>query len=278
MRGQAAETAGEDIETVLGRFQAWAGSRESKAARDGVREISYEEALESSRYRWRKYGESAAAGYTDGRLRAETGVVPIASPAPPPVPEVVPETDPEAEFRAESTGSGEAEAAVLSATTLPDAENSPRQTARIRKAPRRKQHFHAILAQSVGGVIPGAGPKADMGVGMGISPGDSLARSWAGEERQVSMSLRVAASEQALIKVRAAEAGVSASAYLRQCALEVEILRAQVQQFLAVSSRRRTAELRDEPRTAAPGEREGWLSRLKRRIWGKPSTQLSLKA
>ena len=32
------------------------------------------------------------------------------------------------------------------------------------------------------------------------------------------MSLRVAASEQALIKVRAAEAGLSASAYLRQSA------------------------------------------------------------
>lgn len=37
-------------------------------------------------------------------------------------------------------------------------------------------------------------------------------------ERQVPMSLRVAASEQALIKVRAAEAGLSASSYLRQCA------------------------------------------------------------
>jgi predicted component of type VI protein secretion system len=39
------------------------------------------------------------------------------------------------------------------------------------------------------------------------------------------MSLRVAASKQALIKVRAAEAGLPASAYLRQCALQVEQLR-----------------------------------------------------
>jgi hypothetical protein len=159
--------------------------------------------------------------------------------------------------------------AVLSATTLPDAENSRRATSRIRRAPRRKQHFHAILAQSPGSGIPGTG--------LGLSLGDSLARTWVGEERQVSMSLRVAASEQALIKVRAAEAGVSASAYLRRCALEVEILRAQVQQFLAVSSRRRRAEPGDESRAASPDGREGWLSRLKRRIWGKHTTELSLK-
>jgi hypothetical protein len=248
MQGQAAETVAEEIETVLGRFQAWAGSREAKAGRDGVREISYEEALESSRYRWRKYGESAAAVHMDDRLRAEPGVVPIAPPAPPSVPETNPKTDPEAESGAESTGSVEPEMAVLSATTLPDVENSPRATSRIRRAPRRKQHFHAILAQS-----PGSGI---LGSGLGLSLGDSLARSWVGEERQVSMSLRVAASEQALIKVRAAEAGVSASAYLRQCALEVEILRGQVQQFLAVSSRRRRAELGDESR-ASPCRGEG---------------------
>jgi hypothetical protein len=266
MQGQAAETAAEEIETVMGRFQAWTGSREAKAGRDGVREISYEEALESSRYRWRKYGESAAAGHTDDRLRAEPGVMPIAPSAPP--------ADADAECAVESTKPDEPEMAVLSATTLPDADDSPRQTSRIRKAPRRKQHFHAILAQSPGSGIPGSGIP---GAGLGLSLGDSLARSWVGEERQVSMSLRVAASEQALIKVRAAEAGVSASAYLRQCALEVEILRAQVQQFLGVSSRRRGAEIGDEPRAALPGGREGWLSRLKRRFWGKHTTQLSLK-
>jgi len=53
-------------------------------------------------------------------------------------------------------------------------------------------------------------------------------------ERPVSMSLRVVASEQALIKARAAEAGLSVSAYLRQCALEVEKLRAQVHHTLAL--------------------------------------------
>jgi hypothetical protein len=49
------------------------------------------------------------------------------------------------------------------------------------------------------------------------------------------MSLRLAASEQALIKLRAAEAGLSASAYLRQCALEVDHLRAQMRILLEVA-------------------------------------------
>jgi hypothetical protein len=251
MQGQ---TAAEDIETILGRFQAWTGSREPKGAKDGVREISYEEALESSRCRWRKYGEPSPASPADNGLRAEPGVVPINPPELPTGPE------------AESTESDEPEAAVLPDGILQDAEDFPQTVSRVRKVPRRKQHFHSILAQSVASGALGAGV------------GESLVRSWVGEERQVSMSLRVAASEQALIKVRAAEAGVSASAYLRQCALEVEILRAQVQQFLAVSSRGRLAELRDAPRTASAGEKEGWLSRLKRRIWRKQSTQLSLKA
>ncbi len=55
----------EDIDAVLGRFQAWSATRkatdkttqktapkQSDDLPDGVRELSYEEALESSRYRW----------------------------------------------------------------------------------------------------------------------------------------------------------------------------------------------------------------------------------
>src|SRR5271169_3601265 len=46
----------DDIEVVLGRFQAWSDSRRPKIRTDdmidGVRELSYEEALQSSRTRW----------------------------------------------------------------------------------------------------------------------------------------------------------------------------------------------------------------------------------
>src|SRR5271156_1103670 len=108
----------------------------------------------------------------------------------------------------------------------------------------------------------------------------ALARIWppaSKPERQVSMSLRVAASEQALIKARAAEAGISASAYLRQCALEVEQLRAQVQHTLAVIERKSTLAL---PAGEAPAHvsRRGFLGRMRRRIFGGRDTALTLRA
>jgi hypothetical protein len=91
------------------------------------------------------------------------------------------------------------------------------------------------------------------------------------------MSLRVAASEQALIKARAAEAGLSASAYLRQCALEVEKLRAQVHHTLAVLERNteRNSD-RSSPFALAAQppiqvSRPGLLIRLRQRLFGRPA-------
>src|ERR1700739_3327756 len=48
----------EDIDAVIGRFQAWAGARSAPEAKPGIRELSYEEALQSRRYRW-KGGKTA---------------------------------------------------------------------------------------------------------------------------------------------------------------------------------------------------------------------------
>src|SRR5690242_3285436 len=50
----------EDIDAVLGRFQAWSGARTATEARPGIREIPYEEALASERYRWKGVGAHAA--------------------------------------------------------------------------------------------------------------------------------------------------------------------------------------------------------------------------
>ena len=58
-RGQ--QITDDDIEAVLGRFQAWTGSRDTNAAKDGVRAISYEEAVGASRYPRRKAAERPAA-------------------------------------------------------------------------------------------------------------------------------------------------------------------------------------------------------------------------
>jgi hypothetical protein len=51
--------------------------------------------------------------------------------------------------------------------------------------------------------------------------------------RQASLSLRLSAQDAALVRERAAQAGLTVSGYLRHCALEVEALRAQVKALLA---------------------------------------------
>ncbi len=227
-RGQ--QITEDDIEAVLGRFQAWTGSRDTNAAKDGVREISYEEALGASRYPRRKAAEKPVAEPVSGTPGPDPAVVSTAARMP-----------------------------VKAAKACEPETNKPAAAAR-KKA---EQAFRAALAQSI--------------VAAASKPGRTNGR----EDRQVVMSVRVAASEHALIKLRAARAGVSISAYLRQCALDVEILRGQVQQLMTASALSRMAELAN-PVASSPApvamRHGGWLGRLRRRIWGGSETQLSLKA
>jgi hypothetical protein len=229
----------ENIEAVLGRFQTWAKARQKNDLGDGVRELSYEEALRTSRYRW-QVGEAGK-------------------------PEAEPET------RAE-----EAEARMVSkvATKKSEATSGTVQTARrVRKkatesgpgrsragskeAVRRDAQFQDVLAAEVRALEPEVLPAAI---------------ELAGASRQVSLSIRFAASERALIKTRAAEAGVSVSAYLRQCALEVEQLRAQVRLTLAalewngLQAGRAAEEQRELPAPAFCGR--GFFGHIKRRLFG----------
>jgi len=89
----------------------------------------------------------------------------------------------------------------------------------------------------------------------------------AAPRRPASLSVRLATSEQALIKTRAAEAGLSASAYMRQCALEVEQLRKQVEKMLIAAAP-----------IPAPAPLPSIFSRLKRYFLGKHSTGLTVRA
>jgi hypothetical protein len=269
MQSARAQAPTEDIEKVLGRFQSWTGSRTAKTQMEGVRELSYEEALASSRYRWRGRGEAEPAEAAsasepeahpdtnpEDKLRAEPGVIPAAGP------EFL-DSDDAAEVAFAETGMPGVIPPDVPTIGTAAADAHRNETARVRRLPRKPQQFSALLAQS-----------AAFGTGLGAGFGTGgLARTWGGDERQVSMSLRVTASEQALIKMRAAESGVSGSAYLRQCALEVEILRAQVQQMMAASARNLSMGLRDEshaPVGRASREEEGWFSRV-RRFWGGAS-------
>jgi len=90
--------------------------------------------------------------------------------------------------------------------------------------------------------------------------------------RPASLSIRVSTQEQAWIKARAAEANLSASAYLRQCALEVEYLRAQLQDALAM---RPQLPLPSEPAVASAS---GLLVRLTRRFFPRKTPSLALRA
>ena len=225
----------EDIDDVLGRFHAWANAhkitQKTNEMIDGVREVSYEEALQSSRRRWQTHTASPSpSGHSD-----------------------------------EAATAGFEDAAIAPDTLTLSAE--PPADTGISSAGLNRASFETILSETVSPVV-------DSG---------SLALVWPAankSERQVSMSLRVAASEHALIKARAAEAGLSASAYLRQCALEVEKLRAQVHHTLALIEERSAHNSSlSLPPVAPPIQiaRPGLLIRVCRRLFGQ-SGPLTLRA
>ncbi|HLI02845.1 MAG TPA: hypothetical protein VKU93_01135 [Terracidiphilus sp.] len=76
------------------------------------------------------------------------------------------------------------------------------------------------------------------------------------EEKRMraSVTLRMSKAELAQLQQRAAEAGLTVSAYLRSCAFEMETLRAQVKQALA--------ELRTARQEPSPPPRASWLARF----------------
>ena len=218
----------EDLDEVLGRFHAWTKIRKKNDRIDGVREVSYDEALQSSRRRWQAHGTfPTASTKTKEPSRSSSKDDTIA-------PDTV----------TLSTGSKPAESA-----STPSAAPS----------------FETILSEAVSRDIS-SGPLALVWPATGRA------------ERQVSVSFRVAVSEQALIKARAAEAGLTVSAYLRQCALEVEKLRAQVHHTLAVIEQGQTpARSLSAGAPPVPLHAQNFFARLRQIIVGNPS-RLRLRA
>jgi len=77
------------------------------------------------------------------------------------------------------------------------------------------------------------------------------------ELKCASVTIRLSRAESAQLRRRAAEAGLTVSAYLRSCTFEVESLRAQVKEALAQMRLAAAAE-----KTAPKRSRPGWLRRL----------------
>ena len=83
------------------------------------------------------------------------------------------------------------------------------------------------------------------------------------DRKRASITIRVSAAECAQLRSRAAESGMTVSAYLRSCTLEVESLRAQVKDAM---SRMRAAA---EPRKPVASERPSLRARIAQ-IWPHP--------
>jgi hypothetical protein len=73
--------------------------------------------------------------------------------------------------------------------------------------------------------------------------------------KSTSITIRMSSAECAQLRVRAAEAGLTVSAYLRSCTFEAESLRAQVKEVLA---KLRTGESTEKPHESA-AVRHSWL-------------------
>ncbi|MGH9559855.1 MAG: plasmid mobilization protein [Terracidiphilus sp.] len=77
--------------------------------------------------------------------------------------------------------------------------------------------------------------------------------------RSASITIRLSKVECVQLRARAAEAGLTISAYLRSCALEAETLRAEVKRTLAEL---KTAAETTTPIAPAQKARLGWIARL----------------
>lgn len=226
----------DDIEAVLGRFSAWAGARNAVEAGTRVRELSDEEALRSGRYRWKGVGE--------GATRKKPTAEPIAAAAEPATDRVT------ADAKRDTTKKGAKRAAVSKPETRARKAVSAA-AALAKKGAKAAPEFRDALAAEVVVAVP-----------MEIS-------------RQVAISVRLAPAERALIRTRAAETGLSASAYIRQCALEVEQLRAQVNEAIAaIAAMERGG---SEP-VRASGDAPGFFARLAHRFFPRTEPVLALRA
>lgn len=233
----------EDIDAVLGRFQAWTGSREVSDAKAGIREISAEEALASGRYRWKPVRAGSAKNATPV---VPAKAAPIVSP------------DLPARERGKTAAAKTPEPKSRIAKRKNHAASRARSQARSSPREKTQPVFGEVLAEAV-------------------KPAEVIVKAQPVElPRQIAISIRLAPSERALIKTRAAEAGITASAYIRQCALEVEQLREQVRQAVAVMERGRQSTSAAQIVTSAPAS--GFWGWMARRFLPRKTPALALRA
>ncbi len=253
-----------DIDSVIGRFQAWAGSRNAAEVKPGIRELTYEEALESRRNRWRGTMPDAAKDMPANELRAEPGVTHVEAPG---------QASARAAARMKHGGSKNRGAKRKASGKTPERSRAlkPSRTAKTMTPSEKKA---AASPRSQAKTAPPAFREV---LAQTIQPTDAIVAAQPSEAaRQVAISIRLAPAERALLRTRAAESGITVSAYMRQCALEVEQLRAEVKQTLAaLQQQAATPAAAPEP---SPTQKPGPFTRLMRRLLPASSPRLALRA
>ncbi|TCK72519.1 plasmid mobilization protein [Acidipila rosea] len=234
-RSATSSQPADDIHAILGRFEAWSGTQ-GKAPKGGIKdikELSYDQALKSSRFR---------------RVEAPP------SPAPPPKMEAPPpakaRVTPPAR-KLSSTPATKAAAKVSSKTGARAVAKAP---------PAAEAKFRETLNRAL---QQQAAPSAAIKKNPGKAPAGA-----ASAARPIMLSVRISPSEQSLIRQRAEEANLSISAYMRQCTLEVEQLRRQVELTLARLERQAAPALSPMPPLPPPGAGSGFFGRITRRLLG----------
>jgi hypothetical protein len=83
-----------------------------------------------------------------------------------------------------------------------------------------------------------------------------------GDLKTASITIRMSQAECAQLKQRAAEAGMTISAYLRSCTFEAETLRGQVKEALTQLRAAASAESKQCPSVSDRLRKSGWVSRI----------------
>ncbi len=235
----ASSANAEPLVDVLGRYKAWASTQRStrvgpvERLDPGARELSYEEALRANRYPGRRPSPDPKA-VEPAATDPDTSARPEHRSSPPNM-----------KKQRERPQAGQARAKRRINEAAPVSKAMPgRKRVRTQEAacPTKAPEFRDVLDRTVA-----------------LS---NAAHASVRPDKSVWLSLRVSATEQAVVQARAAEAGLSVSAYLRQCAFEVESLRDQVKRALAEI---RAPALPSEDQSTAQPTTPGGISGLLRR-------------
>jgi hypothetical protein len=125
--------------------------------------------------------------------------------------------------------------------------------------PQRIESTAALVAEESAARTKAAGAEMASASAGKIAPAMNVTPALDETRKRASVTIRMSEAECAQLQRRAAEAGLTVSAYLRSCTFEAEALRAQVKEALAELRAARPAA---KAAVAARGWWRGWLTRL----------------